>query len=143
MATRLEGMLEPRGDGRGKRYDWSSWLDGGQWKLVKSVDFVVGLYSFRTQAKNAARKRGCELVIQLTQDDEGRSVVLMQAKPKVDWPKPGEPALQLDPPQHATAGDAIDQNSSAEVARGDPGGDIAIAGAPATSSPSSENIARN
>lgn len=106
MATRLKGTLGSEDDGRGKKYDWASWLDGGQWKLVEGVDFVVSPHSFRSQASSAARRQGCALVTRLTQDDEGRSVVLMQAKAK---PVPGKPSLYLDPPQHATAEGAIDQ----------------------------------
>lgn len=103
MAIEMEGTLEAKE----KKYDWDKWLNGKQWMLIQGVDFEMSPEQFRPQITTAAGNRLLRATTRITRDDEGRPAVLVQSRPRSE---PGKPTLRLPPPQHATAGDAIDQN---------------------------------
>ena len=56
----------------GKRYDWSTWLDGQTWRLTRGVDFTVDAAVFRSMAYRAAARRSGAVVTSI----EGEAVVL-------------------------------------------------------------------
>lgn len=49
-------------------YPWASWTDGEWWRLVEGSDYTTTTKTFRTVARNHARRNGLRLTSQQTED---------------------------------------------------------------------------
>lgn len=58
MAEKITGFKFGSTQSTGYKYDWSEWLNGEVWKLVRGTDFETHPTALRTAIYNAAKSRG-------------------------------------------------------------------------------------
>ncbi len=74
MATRLEAFsFEDT-----SRYQWSQWLDGSAWQLVRGEDFTASTSSVINSARDKAARKGGKVRTRRTTDQLGREGLILQ-----------------------------------------------------------------
>ena len=73
MAEQLSTYKFPT-RGRPHKYQWSSWVDGTPWKLVKGTDFTVTTETMQANARTYAKKN--DLVVRTAITDNGDSLIV-------------------------------------------------------------------
>jgi hypothetical protein len=76
VATKLNDFPSRK---RRSKYPWAEWLDGSTWKLRRGEDFQTTGESMRATAVKAAQAAGKNIRTQVTTDQDGTEVLVLQA----------------------------------------------------------------
>ena len=76
MAKKLDSFPSAQ---RRSKYPWHEWLDGGTWALRHGEDYKTGSESMRATTVKAAQAAGKSVRTQISKDDDGVEVLIVQA----------------------------------------------------------------